>query len=56
MIGQGALTGGLARFRCQDAFRRLSALLSASRASAAIQPDIITIGMPGPGWAAPPAR
>src|SRR5262249_47265895 len=24
--------------------------------SAAIQPDISTIGMPGPGWAAPPAR
>ena len=27
-----------------------------SMASAAIQPDIITMGMPGPGWAAPPAR
>ena len=27
-----------------------------SSASAAIQPDISTIGMPGPGWAAPPAR
>ena len=26
------------------------------RESAAIQPDIMTIGMPGPGWAAPPAR
>lgn len=29
---------------------------SLSRLSAAIQPDIRTIGMPGPGWAAPPAR
>src|SRR5262245_29922107 len=29
---------------------------SRSSASAAIQPDISTIGMPGPGCAAPPAR
>ena len=29
---------------------------SRSSESAAIQPDIITIGMPGPGWAEPPAR
>ena len=27
-----------------------------SSVSAAIQPDIMTIGIPGPGWAAPPAR
>ncbi len=31
-------------------------VLSRSRLSAAIQPDISTIGMPGPGCAAPPAR
>ncbi len=30
--------------------------MSWSSASAAIQPDIMTIGMPGPGLAAPPAR
>ena len=29
---------------------------SRSSASAAIHPDIRTMGMPGPGWAAPPAR
>ena len=33
-----------------------SATPSLSRASAAIQPLISTIGMPGPGCAAPPAR
>src|SRR5262245_10067801 len=32
------------------------AIPSWSSVSAAIQPDISTIGMPGPGWAAPPAR
>ena len=30
--------------------------MSVSIASAAIQPDIITIGMPGPGCAAPPHK
>src|SRR5689334_13505783 len=30
--------------------------ISWSSVSAAIQPDIMTIGIPGPGWAAPPAR
>ena len=29
---------------------------SLSSASAAIQPLMRTMGMPGPGWAAPPAR
>ena len=33
-----------------------SAAPSRSSASAAIQPDISTIGIPGPGWAAPPAK
>ena len=33
-----------------------AARASRSSASAAIQPDIITIGIPGPGCAAPPAR
>ncbi len=40
--------------RCRRA--RFGATASWSSASAAIQPDISTIGMPGPGWAAPPAR
>ena len=35
---------------------KLTGILEAFKDIAAIQPDIITIGMPGPGWAEPPAR
>jgi hypothetical protein len=56
--GGGRAPGERRKLGCalHEACRSGLTRASASSASAAIQPDIITMGMPGPGCAAPPAR